>query len=135
MGLFDTIIIPKSEIGYLGIIDQLDIVFDDPIVLQTKDIHCLLCNYTLRRCAETGVMYLSDIKCNSIFKIDRIIHAYNHFFTKDDREIYHIEYQIIIKWGIVESIRIENLFKLGNKQGDKGAWTIVANSVPLDKSI
>lgn len=133
MGLYDTIVIPKSEIEYLGIIDQLDIVFNDPIVLQTKDIHCLLCNYTLKRCAETGVFYLSNIDCNSIFKIDRIIHAYNHFFTKDDKEVYRIDYRIIIKRGIVESIRIENLVKLGNKQGDKDVYTIVSNYVPLDK--
>jgi len=135
MGMYDTVIIDREELPKLEILNQLGLSLDD-IDFQTKDLECILETYTFKRYNEPGVLVLKDSN-DEIYGVTKAIHIYENISTKDDIEQYWIEFIILIKRGIVESISLANLYKMGNKKfikDLKGVYTIVMNKVPFDKT-
>ena len=113
MGMYDTVIIDREELPKLEILNQLGLSLDD-IDFQTKDLECILETYTFKRYNEPGVLVLKDSN-DEIYGVTKAIHIYENISTKDDIEQYWIEFIILIKRGIVESISLANLYKMGNK--------------------
>jgi hypothetical protein len=136
MGMYDTVIINKEELPTLEILNQLGLDLSEAD-FQTKDLENILEIYTFKRYNELGVLVLKDSN-DEIYGITRTIHIYDSISTKDDIEQYWIEFIILIKRGIVESISLSNLYKMGNKkyvENLKGVYTIVMNKIPFDLSL
>ena len=134
MGMYDTVIIDREELPKLEILNQLGLDLSE-VDFQTKDLECTLETYTFKRYKEPGVLVLKDPN-DEIYGVTKSIHIYDSISTKDDIEQYWIEFIISIKRGIVESISLSNLYKMGNKkyiEGLNGAYSIEGNEVPLDK--
>jgi hypothetical protein len=136
MGMYDTVIIDRKELPTLEILNQLGLDLSE-VEFQTKDLECVLETYTFKRYNEPGVLVLKDAN-DEIYGITKAIHIYDSISTKNDIEQYWIEFIILIKRGIVESISLYNLYKMGNRkylEGLNGVYTIVMNKIPFDKSI
>jgi len=136
MGMYDTVIIDREELPKLEILNQLGLDLSE-VDFQTKDLECTLETYTFKRYNEPGVLVLKDPK-DEIYGVTKAIHIYDSISTKDGIEEYWIEFIILIIRGIVESISLYNLYKMGNRKemlGIKGAYSIEGNEVPLDKTI
>ena len=136
MGMYDTVIIAREELPTLEILNQLGLDLSE-VEFQTKDLENALETYTFKRYNEPGVLVLKDPN-DEIYGVTKTIHIYDAIGTKDGIEEYWIEFLILVKRGIVESISLYNLYKMGNRKemlGIKGAYSIEGNEVPLDKSV